>query len=175
MQAPRQLRQPMAALRRELDSLIGQYRHGTVADCRILEALAHDARRPSFINRKLPRRLMNVRSNIPRPGSGQAENRFSQTRCAPKSFASAYARLWRVRTPLDLIIAANLRWPASLVRSGMSADHRECEVPGVADVDESHGGRRGSVCKRKVGMLVSFHAPASRPAARRNIVEGAAQ
>jgi DNA-binding transcriptional MerR regulator len=30
----------LAALRRELESLIGQCRHGTVADCRILEALA---------------------------------------------------------------------------------------------------------------------------------------
>jgi Cu(I)-responsive transcriptional regulator len=30
----------LAALRRELDSLIGQCRHGTVAECRILEALA---------------------------------------------------------------------------------------------------------------------------------------
>ena len=31
------------ALRRELESLIGQCRHGTVAECRILEALAPDA------------------------------------------------------------------------------------------------------------------------------------
>jgi Cu(I)-responsive transcriptional regulator len=30
----------LTALRRELDSLIGQCRHGTVAKCRILEALA---------------------------------------------------------------------------------------------------------------------------------------
>jgi Cu(I)-responsive transcriptional regulator len=30
----------LAALRRELESLIGQCRHGTVADCRIIEALA---------------------------------------------------------------------------------------------------------------------------------------
>jgi Cu(I)-responsive transcriptional regulator len=30
----------LAALRRELESLIGQCRHGTVAQCRILEALA---------------------------------------------------------------------------------------------------------------------------------------
>ena len=30
----------LTALRRELDSLIGQCRHGTVAECRILEALA---------------------------------------------------------------------------------------------------------------------------------------
>jgi Cu(I)-responsive transcriptional regulator len=30
----------LVALRRELDSLIGQCRHGTVADCRIIEALA---------------------------------------------------------------------------------------------------------------------------------------
>jgi Cu(I)-responsive transcriptional regulator len=30
----------LAALRRELASLIGQCRHGTVADCRIIEALA---------------------------------------------------------------------------------------------------------------------------------------
>lgn len=30
----------LAALRRELESLIGQCRHGSVADCRILEALA---------------------------------------------------------------------------------------------------------------------------------------
>ena len=29
----------LAALRRELDSLIGQCRHGTIAECRILEAL----------------------------------------------------------------------------------------------------------------------------------------
>jgi Cu(I)-responsive transcriptional regulator len=34
----------LAALRRELDSLIGQCRHGTIAECRILEALAPDAR-----------------------------------------------------------------------------------------------------------------------------------
>jgi Cu(I)-responsive transcriptional regulator len=30
----------LAALRRELDSLIGQCRHGTIAECRIIEALA---------------------------------------------------------------------------------------------------------------------------------------
>ncbi len=30
----------LSALRRELDSLIGHCRHGTVADCRIIEALA---------------------------------------------------------------------------------------------------------------------------------------
>jgi Cu(I)-responsive transcriptional regulator len=30
----------LTALRRELDSLIGQCRHGTIADCRILEALS---------------------------------------------------------------------------------------------------------------------------------------
>jgi Cu(I)-responsive transcriptional regulator len=30
----------LAALRRELDSIIGQCRHGTIAECRILEALA---------------------------------------------------------------------------------------------------------------------------------------
>jgi Cu(I)-responsive transcriptional regulator len=30
----------LMALRRELDSLIGQCRHGTIAECRILEALA---------------------------------------------------------------------------------------------------------------------------------------
>jgi Cu(I)-responsive transcriptional regulator len=30
----------LSALRRELDSLIGQCRHGTVAECRIIEALA---------------------------------------------------------------------------------------------------------------------------------------
>ena len=35
----------LTALRRELDSLIGQCRHGTVAECRILEALAPDVRR----------------------------------------------------------------------------------------------------------------------------------
>jgi hypothetical protein len=35
----------LSALRRELDSMIGQCRHGTVAKCRILEALAPDARR----------------------------------------------------------------------------------------------------------------------------------
>src|SRR5690242_9675951 len=33
----------LAALRRELESLIGQCRHGTVAECRILEALAPSA------------------------------------------------------------------------------------------------------------------------------------
>jgi Cu(I)-responsive transcriptional regulator len=33
----------LAALRRELDSIIGQCRHGTVAECRILEALAPKA------------------------------------------------------------------------------------------------------------------------------------
>lgn len=37
----------LSALRRELESLTGQCRHGTVAECRILEALAPDA-----INRK---------------------------------------------------------------------------------------------------------------------------
>ena len=36
----------LAALRRELDSLIGQCRHGTVAECRILEALAPGADQP---------------------------------------------------------------------------------------------------------------------------------
>jgi len=30
----------LSALRRELDSLIGQCRHGTIGDCRIIEALA---------------------------------------------------------------------------------------------------------------------------------------
>lgn len=35
----------LSALRRELDSLIRQCRHGTVAECRILEALAPDAKR----------------------------------------------------------------------------------------------------------------------------------
>ena len=30
----------LAALRRELESLIGQCRHGTIAECRIIEALA---------------------------------------------------------------------------------------------------------------------------------------
>jgi hypothetical protein len=35
----------LTALRRELDSLIGQCHHGTIAECRILEALAPDARR----------------------------------------------------------------------------------------------------------------------------------
>ena len=30
----------LAALRRELESLIGQCRHGTIAECRILESLA---------------------------------------------------------------------------------------------------------------------------------------
>ena len=33
----------LSALRRELDSLIRQCRHGTVADCRIIEALAPDS------------------------------------------------------------------------------------------------------------------------------------
>ena len=33
----------LSALRRELESLIGQCRHGTVAECHILEALAPDA------------------------------------------------------------------------------------------------------------------------------------
>jgi len=32
----------LSALRRELESMIGQCRHGTVAECRILEALAPD-------------------------------------------------------------------------------------------------------------------------------------
>ena len=37
----------LSALRRELESMIGQCRHGTVAECRILEALApNPARRP---------------------------------------------------------------------------------------------------------------------------------
>lgn len=34
----------LSALRRELDSLIGQCRHGTVADCRIIDALAPASR-----------------------------------------------------------------------------------------------------------------------------------
>lgn len=38
----------LAALRRELESLIGQCRHGTVAECRILEALAPDCARAQF-------------------------------------------------------------------------------------------------------------------------------
>jgi Cu(I)-responsive transcriptional regulator len=36
----------LSALRRELESMIGQCRHGTIAECRILEALAPDTRRP---------------------------------------------------------------------------------------------------------------------------------
>jgi Cu(I)-responsive transcriptional regulator len=36
----------LSALRRELESMIGQCRHGTVAECRILEALAPDTQRP---------------------------------------------------------------------------------------------------------------------------------
>lgn len=36
----------LTALRRELDALIGQCRHGTVAECRILEALTPDIRKP---------------------------------------------------------------------------------------------------------------------------------
>lgn len=39
----------LGALRRELESLIGQCRHGTVAECRILEALAPEGRRTSAI------------------------------------------------------------------------------------------------------------------------------
>jgi DNA-binding transcriptional MerR regulator len=34
----------LAALRRELESLIGQCRHGTIAECRIIEALAPSRR-----------------------------------------------------------------------------------------------------------------------------------
>jgi DNA-binding transcriptional MerR regulator len=34
----------LTALRRELESLIGQCRHGTIAECRIIEALAPSAR-----------------------------------------------------------------------------------------------------------------------------------
>lgn len=37
----------LEALRRELDSLIGQCRHGRVAECRIIEALAPPAVNPS--------------------------------------------------------------------------------------------------------------------------------
>jgi DNA-binding transcriptional MerR regulator len=37
-----------SALRRELEALIGQCRHGTVAECRILEALAPQYRRPQL-------------------------------------------------------------------------------------------------------------------------------
>ena len=33
----------LRALRRELDSVIGQCRNGTIAECRILEALAPNA------------------------------------------------------------------------------------------------------------------------------------
>jgi DNA-binding transcriptional MerR regulator len=36
----------LSALRRELESMIGQCRHGTVAECRILEALAPCSARP---------------------------------------------------------------------------------------------------------------------------------
>lgn len=36
----------LGALRRELESLIGQCRHGTIAECRILEALAPEAAGP---------------------------------------------------------------------------------------------------------------------------------
>jgi Cu(I)-responsive transcriptional regulator len=32
----------LSALRRELDALIGQCRHGTIAECRIIDALAPD-------------------------------------------------------------------------------------------------------------------------------------
>lgn len=35
----------LSALRRELDSLVGQCRHGTVADCRVIEALVPRASR----------------------------------------------------------------------------------------------------------------------------------
>jgi Cu(I)-responsive transcriptional regulator len=41
----------LAALRRELDRLIGQCRHGTVAECRILEALAPGADQPIGVTR----------------------------------------------------------------------------------------------------------------------------
>jgi Cu(I)-responsive transcriptional regulator len=34
----------LSALRRELDALIGQCRHGTIAECRILDALAPSSR-----------------------------------------------------------------------------------------------------------------------------------
>jgi Cu(I)-responsive transcriptional regulator len=37
----------LSALRRQLESLIGQCRHGTVAECRILEALAPAAAKPT--------------------------------------------------------------------------------------------------------------------------------
>jgi DNA-binding transcriptional MerR regulator len=37
----------LTALRRELKALIGQCRHGTIAECRILEALAPDTHAPS--------------------------------------------------------------------------------------------------------------------------------
>ena len=37
----------LTALRRELEFVIGQCRHGTIADCRILEALAPDTQRRS--------------------------------------------------------------------------------------------------------------------------------
>jgi Cu(I)-responsive transcriptional regulator len=43
----------LSALRRALESLIGQCRHGTVAECRILEALVPDA-----LNRKRAQRTM---------------------------------------------------------------------------------------------------------------------
>lgn len=36
----------LKALRRELESVIGQCRHGTIAECRILEALAPNADAP---------------------------------------------------------------------------------------------------------------------------------
>jgi Cu(I)-responsive transcriptional regulator len=46
----------LVALRRELDSLIGQCRHGTVAECRILEALAPGGRRRPTDPATRPRR-----------------------------------------------------------------------------------------------------------------------
>jgi Cu(I)-responsive transcriptional regulator len=38
----------LSALRRELESMIGQCHRGTIAECRILEALAPSAKRASF-------------------------------------------------------------------------------------------------------------------------------
>jgi DNA-binding transcriptional MerR regulator len=39
----------LSALRRELESMIGQCRHGTVAECRILEALVPETRMTSTV------------------------------------------------------------------------------------------------------------------------------
>jgi Cu(I)-responsive transcriptional regulator len=58
----------LAALRRELDALIAQCQHGTIAECRILEALAGRA----GLSRSSPAPRRTQRSAEPRATAGRA-------------------------------------------------------------------------------------------------------